>query len=50
MIRYTFKYIKDGVETSSEHTFDTEPTLQDTVDQMNSYNPDEILDYIRETE
>ena len=45
---YTFKYIKDGVETSSQHTFESEPTLQETLDQMNSYGPDEILDYIRE--
>lgn len=49
MVTYTFKYIKDGVETSSQHTFSSEPSLQDTVDQMNSYAPDEILDYVRET-
>jgi len=44
---YIFKYIKDGVETSSEHTFASEPTLQQTLDQMNSYLPDTILDYIK---
>ena len=42
---YTFKYIKDGVETSSQHTFASEPTLQETLDQMNTYAPDKILDY-----
>ncbi len=47
-MNYTFKYIKDGVETSSQHTFESEPTLQETLDQMNSYEPDEIIDYIRE--
>lgn len=48
MITYTFKYIKDGVEVSSEYTFDSEPTMEETENQMNSYSPDEILDYIRE--
>lgn len=48
MIRYTFVYIKDGIETTSTHDYVTEPSLQDTVDQMNSYAPDEIVDYRRE--
>lgn len=44
---YIFKYIKDGVEVSTQHTFGAEPTLQQTIDQMNSYLPDTILDYIK---
>lgn len=47
MVTYTFKYIKDGVETSAEYTFDHEPTLAEVDAQMASYEPDEIVDYIR---
>lgn len=47
MVTYTFKYIKDSEENTSDYTFDHEPTLQETLDQMNSYAPDTRLDYIR---
>lgn len=46
-VTYTFKYVKDDVETSSEHTFANEPTFEDIEAQMNSYAPDEKKDYIR---
>tara|TARA_R100000734_G_C3317846_1_gene111332 strand:+ start:3155 stop:3301 length:147 start_codon:yes stop_codon:yes gene_type:complete len=48
MVTYTFKYIKDSEEISVDYTFDHEPTLQETVDQMLSYSPDQIVDYIRQ--
>ena len=48
MVTYTFVYIKDGEEVRSTHVFDSEPDLQATLDQMATYEPDEIIDYIRE--
>lgn len=47
-VRYTFKYRKDGVEQSSEHTFASDPSFDEIETQMDSYEPDEKLDYIRE--
>lgn len=46
-VDYTFKYIKDGVEHSSDHTFANEPTFAEVEAQMNSYAPDTKVDYIR---
>lgn len=47
MVEYTFVYIKDGVEQRSTYAFDHEPTLEQVNQQMISYNPDQIIDYIR---
>ena len=47
-VTYTFKYVKDGVEVSKQHTFATEPTFAEIDTQMASYEPDSKVDYIRE--
>ena len=48
MVEYIFVYIKDGVEVNSNYTFESEPTLEQVNQQMQSYAPDEIVDYKRQ--
>lgn len=46
-VTYTYRYRKDGVEHTEQHTFENNPTLAEINAQMDSYEPDEKLDYIR---
>lgn len=45
MVKYEFEYIKNGVTLISVHEFAYEPSLDETVAQMQTYNPDTVIDY-----
>ena len=47
-INYTIKYLKDDVEKTYTHSFETEPTFSDIEALKNNFDYDSIVDYIRE--
>jgi len=47
MIEYEIVYVKDGVESTHEHTFNSEPTFEEITAVANSLAADEIVNYIR---
>lgn len=47
-ISYTIKYLKDDVEQTYTHSFETEPTFSDIEELKNNFDYDSIVDYIRE--
>lgn len=47
-IKYTFVYKKNEVVEQQTFVFEQEPTFDEVNQQMQSYQPDEIIDYIRE--
>ena len=47
MIEYQIVYVKDGVESTHSHTFETEPTFEEIQSVANGLAADEIVNYIR---
>lgn len=47
-INYTIKYLKDDVEKTYTHSFETEPTFSDIEALKDNFDYDSIVDYIRE--
>lgn len=48
MVNYTIKYIKDDVEQTYTHSFETQPTFAEVEALKDNFVYDSIVDYIRE--
>lgn len=48
IIRYTFVYLKDGVEVEQTVDYESEPTWDTLNTQMGDYEPDTEVNFIRE--
>lgn len=46
-VTYNFVYKKDGTEHQETFVFDHEPTFDEIETKMNSFNPDEKINYVR---